>query len=395
MRAALRALPSTVWLLGAISLLNDAASELVYPLIPVYLATVLAGGPRALGLVEGAAEATSALLKLGSGVWYDRVRRAKGFVVVGYGLAAIARPAIAFVATWPGLLALRVLDRLGKGLRSSPRDALLAHSVPAAQRGLAFGLHRAFDNAGAVVGPLLAAALLALQLPIRDILLWAALPGALCVALALALREPAAVEAPRPRALQWKWSALPRPFRRLLLALAVFTLGQASNAFVLLRATELGMATSNVALLWAVVAATSTLLAVPLSAWSDHVGRLPLLVAGWTLHALLFVALAWISQPTWLWGLAVLLGLYMAATEGAERALIADLVAPEALGSAYGWYYLTKGLLLLPASAAFGWIWHAADATSAFAIAAALVAGATLLLAVWVAPAVRRAGRSA
>jgi MFS family permease len=137
-----------------------------------------------------------------------------------------------------------------------------------------------------------------------------------------------------------------------------------------------------------VVAATSTLLSVPLSAWSDRIGRLPLLVAGWALHALLFVALAWVSHASLLWGIAVLLGLYMAATEGAERALIADLVAPDALGSAYGWYYLTKGLLLLPASAAFGWIWHAADATSAFAIAAALVALATLLLAVWVAPAV-------
>ena len=161
MRSALRSLPSTVWLLGAISLLNDAASELVYPLIPLYLATVLAAGPRALGFIEGAAEATAALLKLVSGVWYDRVRRAKGFVVVGYGLAAVARPAIALVTAWPALLVLRVLDRLGKGLRSSPRDALLAHAVPAAQRGFAFGVHRAFDNAGAVVGPLLAAALLA------------------------------------------------------------------------------------------------------------------------------------------------------------------------------------------------------------------------------------------
>ena len=177
--SALRTLPGTVWVLGVISLLNDAASELVYPLIPLYLATVLAAGPRALGLVEGAAEASAALLKLVSGVWYDRVRRAKAFVVVGYGLAALARPLIAFVTAWPALLVLRVLDRLGKGLRSSPRDALLAHSVPDAQRGLAFGLHRAFDNAGAVVGPLAAAGLLALQVPLRDILLWAALPGGL------------------------------------------------------------------------------------------------------------------------------------------------------------------------------------------------------------------------
>lgn len=391
MRSALRRLPSTVWILGTISLLNDAASELVYPLIPLYLATVLAAGPRALGLIEGAAEAAAALLKLASGIWYDRVRRAKGFVVVGYGLAAIARPAIALVTSWPGLLVLRVLDRLGKGLRSSPRDALLAHSVPAARRGLAFGVHRAFDNAGAVIGPLVAAALLALRLPVRDILLWAAIPGALCVALAVSLREPEPLKPPRAASPQWNWTALPRPFRRLVLALAVFTLGQASNAFILLRAVDLGLATSQVALLWAVVAATSTALSVPLSAWSDRIGRLPLLVAGWTLHALLFGALAWIAEPSLLWVVAVLLGLYMAASEGAERALIADLVEPGALGSAYGWYYLTKGLLLLPASAAFGWIWQAADARSAFVVAAALVALATLLLSTWVAPAVRSA----
>jgi MFS family permease len=388
-RRALRSLPSTVWLLGAISLLNDAASELVYPLIPLYLATVLAAGPRALGFIEGAAEATAALLKLVSGVWYDRVRRAKGFVVVGYGVAAVARPAIALVTAWPALLVLRVLDRLGKGLRSSPRDALLAHAVPAAQRGFAFGVHRAFDNAGAVVGPLLAAALLAWQVPIRDILLWAALPGALTVALALTLREPAEIDVPAAGRPDWAWRTLPPAFRRVLVALALFTLGQASNAFILLRATEIGLPPTQVALLWAAVAATSTLLAVPLSALSDRIGRVPLLVAGWSMHALLFVALAWVGQPALLWPIAVLMGLYMAASEGAERALIADLVPRESLGSAYGWYYLIKGLLLLPASAVFGWIWYSAHATAAFLTAASLVAAATVLLALWVLPAVR------
>jgi len=388
-RSALRSLPSTVWLLGAISLLNDAASELVYPLIPLYLATVLAAGPRALGFIEGAAEATAALLKLVSGVWYDRVRRAKGFVVVGYGLAAVARPAIALVTAWPALLVLRVLDRLGKGLRSSPRDALLAHAVPAAQRGFAFGVHRAFDNAGAVVGPLLAAALLAWQVPIRDILLWAAVPGALTVALALTLREPAAIDVPGAGRPDWAWRALPPAFRRVLIALALFTLGQASNAFVLLRATEIGLPPTQVALLWAAVAATSTLLAVPLSALSDRVGRIPLLIGGWSMHALLFVTLAWVGQPALLWPIAVLMGLYMAASEGAERALIADLVPRDSLGSAYGWYYLTKGLLLLPASAVFGWIWYSAHATAAFLTAASVVAAATVLLALWVLPAVR------
>ncbi len=388
-RSTLRALPTTVWVLGAISLLNDAASELVYPLIPLYLATVLGAGPSALGFVEGAAEATAALLKLVSGVWYDRVRRAKGFVVVGYGLAAIARPAISLVTAWPGLLLLRLLDRLGKGLRSSPRDALLARSVSADQRGLAFGLHRAFDNAGAVIGPLLAAGLLALQVPVRDILLWSVVPGVLCVALALALREPAALDRPTAHRPEWRWSSLPPAFRRVLLVLAIFTLGQASNAFMLLRASGLGMAPVQVALLWAAVATASTLFSVPLSALSDRIGRMPLLIAGWSLHALLFVALALVDAPGPLWIIALLLGLYMAATEGAERALIGDLVPGAVLGSAYGWYYLVKGLLLLPASAVFGAVWFATSSTTAFLAAAGCIAAATLLLATWVLPAVR------
>jgi MFS family permease len=391
MRDLLRALPGTVWVLGLISLLNDAASELVYPLLPLYLATVLGAGPRALGLVEGAAEAASALLKLASGVWYDRVRRAKLFVVAGYGMAAVARPLIALATSWPLLLALRVFDRLGKGLRSSPRDALLARAVPAGRRGVAFGVHRAFDNAGAVVGPLLAAALLALGVPLRDILLWAALPGALCVALALFLKEPTdggVVAAALP---DWTWRGLPPAFQRMLVAIAVFTLGQASNAFVILRAHDLGMPPAQSALLWAAVAATSTVLAVPLSAHSDRIGRVPLLTVGWALHAVLFVALGFTRDVAILWLGAVLLGVYMAATEGSERALIADLVRPERLGTAYGWYYLVKGLLLLPASVVFGWLWVAAGAPAAFTLSAAFVSLATLALVVWVLPAVRRA----
>ncbi len=385
MTAPLRCLPATVWLLGAISLLNDAASELVYPLIPLYLATVLAAGPRVLGLIEGAAEAAAALLKLVSGAWYDRSGRAKPFIVTGYGLAAVARPLIALATAWPFLLALRVADRIGKGLRASPRDALLAHSVPVGARGLAFGVHRAFDNAGAVVGPLGAALLLAWQVPIRDILLWAALPGALCVALALAVREPqqarpGADASARAEPRQWQWRGLPPAFRRLLAAVAVFTLAQASNAFVLLRAAEVGMPPAQVALLWAVVSATSTLLAVPLSAWTDRIGRRPLLVGGWILYAATFAGFGLAQAPASLWLLAIALGAYLGATEGAERALVADLVPRAQLGTAYGWYHLTKGLLLLPASAVFGVLWHLAGAPAAFALGALLAVAAALLL---------------
>jgi MFS family permease len=383
-KAALKGLPSAVWLLGLMSLLNDAASELVYPLIPLYVGTVLAAGPRALGLIEGAAEAASALLKLVSGVWYDRTGRAKPFIVTGYGLAALARPLIAFVTVWPLLLALRVMDRIGKGLRSSPRDALLARAVDADRRGLAFGVHRAFDNAGAVIGPLLAAALLAAQVPIRDILLWAAVPGGLCVLLAAAVKEAPSVPASAPALAEgqrdWRWRNLPLRFKRVLRAVAIFTLGQASNAFILLRASDAGMAPAQVALLWAAVAATSALLAVPLSAWSDRIGRAPLLIGGWCLYALVFAGFGFAATAATILGLAVAMGVTMAATEGAERALIADLVPHAQLGSAYGWYYLTKGLLLLPASFVFGAVWQAFGAGVAFAATAVLaVVGAAML----------------
>jgi MFS family permease len=228
---------------------------------------------------------------------------------------------------------------------------------------------------------------------LRDILLWAAVPGALCVGLALSVKEPrddGAVAQVRP---DWTWRGLPPGFRRLLAAISIFTLGQASNAFVILRAHDLGMPTAQAALLWAVVAATSTLLAVPLSAHSDRVGRVPLLTVGWVLHVVLFVVLGWTSNVDLMWPAAILLGVYMAATEGSERALIADLVPQQRLGTAYGWYYLAKGLLLLPASAVFGWLWAASGATAAFMLAASFVALATLVLVMWVLPAVRHAHR--
>lgn len=183
------ALPRTVWLIGLISLVNDSASEMLYPLIPLYLSSLMAG-PRALGIIEGIAEATASLLKLFSGVVVDRTRRCKPWVVFGYGLAGFGRPLIAFVGSWPWLLAIRVADRVGKGLRTSPRDALLAASVDPGRRGLAFGLHRAMDNAGAVIGPLLASVLLANQIPLKDIFLWSVMPATLCLMLAFQIREP-------------------------------------------------------------------------------------------------------------------------------------------------------------------------------------------------------------
>lgn len=388
MLASLSTLPRTVWLIGLISLVNDSASEMLYPLIPLYLSSVLMAGPRALGIIEGIAEATASLLKLFSGVIVDRTRRAKPWVVFGYGLAGFARPLIALVGSWPGLLAIRFADRVGKGLRSSPRDALLAASIDADKRGLAFGLHRALDHAGALVGPLLAAALLAADVPLRDIFLWSIVPAVLCLALATQLREaPQAATTPR-QPFDWRLRDLPPVFRRYLAVVALFTLGNSSNMFLLLRARELGVAEAQIPLLWASVAAVATLFSTPLSALSDRVGRVRLLVGGYVAYALFYLAMGLIARDGWvLFGLFAGYGLFMAATEGVEKALVADLAPAERRGTAFGWFNLTAGLFLLPASVVFGLIYEAASPLAAFAFAAACVLGAALLLKVWVAPA--------
>lgn len=212
---ALFQLPRSVWLLGLISLVNDSASELVYPLVPLYLSGVLMAGPRVLGLIEGLAEALASLIKLWAGVMADRSGAAKPWVVAGYGLAGLARPAIAFVTGWPMLLALRLADRVAKAVRAAPRDALLAAGVAPGQRGLAFGLHRAMDNAGAVIGPLLAWGLLSAGVPLGRVFLWALLPGLACLALTLPLRD-APPPAAKPPSFSWRLAGLPQPLRRYL-----------------------------------------------------------------------------------------------------------------------------------------------------------------------------------
>ncbi|MFN9772130.1 MAG: MFS transporter [Burkholderiales bacterium] len=376
----IRGLPATVWMLGAISFLNDAASDLVYPLVPLFVAQVLGASPRALGVIEGLANATAALRKLVSGALYDRFPRAKGWLVAGYGLPAIARPAIAFAGSTLTLGVLRVADRIGKGLRSAPRDALLARSVEPARRGLAFGVHRSMDHAGAVAGPLAAAALLAGGMGLREIFLWTLIPGIACVALALAVREPPGALAPAAR-IDWSPGSLPPRFRAYLAIVALFTLSQASNLFLLLRAAQLGVPAASIPLLWALQSGVAMLLATPLSSLSDRVPRRWLLASGWLLYAAVFGVLG--ATVDTLAGIAVLLALYgvvLAMTEGVEKALVADLVPPERLGTAFGWFHLVTGLGLVPASAGFGWAWERFGAAAAFAASGTVAAFAAIAL---------------
>ena len=377
---ALFKLPRTVWFLGAVSFLNDAASDAIYPLLPLFFAATFAVGAQALGIIEGAANATAALMKLVSGYCYDRSQKAKGWLIVGYTLPALARPLIALASSTPLILLLRMGDRVGKGLRSSPRDALLAASVAPAHRGLAFGLHRSMDHAGAVVGPLAAAALLAAGWSVREVILWTIVPGVLCVLLVLMLREPPGVAVGDGK-IDWQWRSLSAPLKRYLVALAVFTLSQASNLFLLLRAKETGFSDTQIPLLWAGFSALAMLLSTPLSALSDRINRRRVLPGAWVIYALLFAAFGLLPQ-TLATTIALFVGyaIFIAATEGAEKALIAELAPKAQLGTAFGWFHLVSGLMLLPASALFGWLWTRVNPTAAFVVSATMSLLAAALL---------------
>lgn len=358
---------------------------MIYPLLPLFLSSVLGAGALALGVIEGVAESTAAFLKVVSGIWTDRTRRRKPLIVAGYGLSGSVRPLIGLATAWPAVLALRFTDRIGKGLRSSPRDALIADSVEPARRGEAFGFQRMMDHGGAVLGPLVAAGLLSIEhLSLRHVFLLAALPAVAVMLILLGgVHEPPAAparaDAPEPRSLL-SWKLFPPDFVRLLAALAVFTLGNSSDAFILLRLNDAGVPAAAVALLWSL----HHVLKVGASAlggrWSDRMGRRPLMIAGWSWYAAVYLAFAMVDDPHGLAFIFILYGLYFGMVEPVERAWVVDLVPAERRGSALGLYQGVVGLTALPASLLFGAVWQAAGSAWAFGFGAALAAVASLLL---------------
>jgi MFS family permease len=396
--------------LGVVSLLTDLSSEMIYPLLPLFVGTVLGASAAFIGIIEGAAESTAALLKLGSGWWSDRVRRRKPLVVAGYALASAVRPLVGLAQSGSQVLAIRLTDRVGKGIRSSPRDALIADSVHESVRGRAFGFHRAADHAGAVLGPLAAFALLQWGgVPLRELFLWAAVPGAVAVlVLVIAVREvprsaPAAGAPPQlqdspPRAAEphltvaeRSGTSLPARFWAFLGVILLFTLGNSTDAFLLLRASQLGVPAALIPVLWAVLHVVKSASSIPGGALSDRFGRKPLIIAGWALYALVYFAFGRASDAWQAWALFGLYGIYFGLTEGAEKALVADLVPAARRGIAFGWYNLAVGLGALPASLLFGAVWDRVGVGAAFTLGGllALLAAAGLGL---VAPARRRSG---
>jgi MFS family permease len=366
--------------LGAVSFFTDMSSEMIYPLLPVFLTSVLGASASFIGAIEGAAESTASLLKLGSGWWSDRVRRRKPLVVFGYALASIVRPLVAVAQTATHVLMIRVADRIGKGIRGAPRDALIADSTDPSIRGRAFGFQRAADHAGAVIGPLIAFAVLSWTSQSMRQLFWlAAIPGALAVIVVIFFVRDVEANAPQPAAGAPDLSQpLPRRFWAFLGAILLFTLGNSTDAFLLLRATQLGVPVALAPILWAALHVVKTVASTPGGALSDRIGRRPTLVAGWTLYALVYLGFA-VADSTWhAWALFAAYGVYFGLTEGTERAFVTDLVPALRRGTAFGWFHLTIGLGALPASLLFGLLWDRFGAHAAF-ITGAAFAGAAVL----------------
>lgn len=379
-----RSLGRNVIALGVVSFFTDMSSEMIYPLLPVFLTTTLGASAGMLGAIEGAAESTASLLKLASGWWSDRVGKRKPLVVAGYGIASIARPLIAVAQSAGQVLAIRLADRFGKGIRNAPRDALIADSVDPSIRGKAFGFHRAADHAGAVIGPLIAFVLLQwLGFELRTVFLLAIIPGIFAmVAVVGFVRETAAAPPPGSAATPRDDAApVPRSFWAYLGVILLFTLGNSTDAFLLLRASQLGVPVALLPILWATLHVVKSAASTHGGGLSDKIGRAPTLIAGWTIFALVYVGFGVATQQWHAWALFVVYGLFFALTEGTERALVADFSGAKR-GTAFGWFHLTVGLGALPASVLFGLVWDRAGASTAFYMGAALAALAALGIAI-------------
>ena len=376
------------------SLATDAASEAIYSLLPFFLTQVLGATAVSLGIVEGAAEAVNSALKIVSGRLADRTSRKRRIVLLGYSVSSAVRPLMAFTTTWTQVFAVRVVDRAGKGVRGAPRDALLAMWATSATRGRVFGLQRGMDHLGAVVGPVLATLfLLVYPGQYRTLFLWTIVPGAIAVALILlAPAEDAGIgsgsdpdpigarsvsdQVPTPTRSQ----SLPRRFHFFVAVLALFMLGNSSDAFLLLRLTDAAGSAQFVPLMWSALHVVKASVSLAGGGWSDRVGRRTVIATGWIVYAVVYAGFAASRTLPALLAWFLLYGFYFGLSEGTEKALVADLAPASRRGTAFGVYTAVQGLGALAASVLFGAVWSRYGASAAFAMGAALALAATVLL---------------
>lgn len=373
-------LPRAVVALGWVSFFTDVSSEMIVPLLPLFLTSVLGGGALSLGFVEGFADAIASLLKLASGRWADRARRFRPFVLAGYGLSSIVRPLVAFAAAPWHVVLVRAIDRTGKGVRTTPRDAMIAAATPETRRGAAYGFNRAMDHAGSMVGPLCAIGILELWTQdLRTVFLIAAIPGAVALAvLVFWVREPEG-RAPKT-SLSLRASAPDGALLRLLVPLGIFTLGNSSDLFILLNLGRLGSGPIELSLLWIGLHAVKSVVSLVSGPIADRTGPVRLVIGGWIVYALVYLGFAFATSTPAVIALCLVYGTYHGLTEGAEKTLVARIAPADRRGAYFGWYHLVVGLLVLPASAIFGAIWSAHGSTAAFLLGASLAGIACLVL---------------
>lgn len=389
MKNKLRKLHPNIWIVTATSLLTDISSEMIVYLIPLFLSNVLGVRMAFIGLIDGVAETTASLVKIYSGAFSDKIGKRKWLTVLGYAISTVAKPFLYFANAWGGVLGIRFADRVGKGIRTAPRDALVAASTDETNRGFAFGLHRAGDTAGAFIGIGIAALIIWLTQTDQTLLsintfhiavLVSIVPAVLAViVLSVGLTELGTV-GKGSGVMRLSLNGLDSRFKSFLFIIVLFTLGNSSDSFIILRAQERGLSVLQTMLMLMTFTAIYTILSGPLGALSDKVGRRKLIIGGWLAYGLVYLGLA-LAQTGWqIWALFGLYGIYYAATEGVAKALVADLVPEAKRGTAYGLFNAAIGITALPASLFAGLLWQGAGAWTGFGPSAPFLFGAALAL---------------
>ncbi len=363
----LSGLGRNVFILGMVSLLTDLSSQMVFPLIPLFLTGVLGAGACAVGIVEGAAEAAASLIKVFSGYWSDRIKKRKPFILFGYSLSSVTKPLFAFANVWFFVLFIRVIERIGKGLRTAPRDALVAESCGESVRGKAYGFHRAMDGIGSVLGAAAAFILLPV-LGYRNVFLFAFIPGAIAVFVILFVKEKNKFPVNEAKEIPLKASfvELPANLKLFILVSSIFTLGHFGYAFLLLKAVNIGLTDKSAIFLYVLFYAAYTISAVPAGMLSDKIGRKPVLAAGYLLFATISCGLIFTSTMNSLLLFFVVYGVFYAMIDGVQRAFVADLAPGRLKATALGMFHMAIGLAALPGGFVAGLLWDKINPRATF-----------------------------
>jgi len=381
MRSLFKLHPAVIFL-GIASLLNDLSSEILYPLLPIFLTTYLGASVASVGIIEGIAETTASLLKLYSGYLSDKIGKKKALTVIGYSISNLTRPLIGLVNSWALVLLFRFTDRVGKGIRTSPRDAIVASVSDESTRGKAFGFHRSMDNLGSLLGALTGFLLLKVAgLDIRTIFLLVLIPGILAVlSVVLGVKNVDKGIPDSNKKISLSFKPFDAKFKKYILILGLFTLGNSSDAFLLLKAKECGLADAYIPLVWMALSLIRTVFSTPAGMLSDRVSRKRIIVVGWLIYSIVYILFAYSTKVWHIWALFCIYGFYYALTEGVEKALVADMVREELRGTAYGIYNFVVGIVALPSSVICGFLWQKFGSIYALGFGALLAFAASVLL---------------